>query len=129
MDPEVGRKRRRKNLRIISTRIRKLSKDLRSKTFNPYEVALISDSKGYAFQKLMRKIPDLWFPVYCRSSVKCTNYYLQKLVRNKIEDRNKKPIIFYFFGTCELTVKEGKYIRIAHDPKSKVEEIINHYMA
>jgi hypothetical protein len=44
-------------------------------------------------------------------------------VAEKIKEDNK-PIILFWFGTCELTAKKGKYIYIRQPPYQNIERCL-----
>ena len=52
---------------------------------------------------------------------------MQEYTINKIR-RTKKPLIIIFFGTCELTNKQGKYIYLPQDPQERVNQVIVQYI-
>ena len=59
-------------------------------------------------------------------SKKGTNFADNDFIRSvaeKIKEDNK-PIILFWFGTCELTAKKGKYIYIRQPPYQNVERCL-----
>ena len=86
---------------------------------------LISDSKGFT---LRNNCPDFTFPfeLWCIPGTRKT----QDIVKNRIEMatiRHKRIAIYFWFGTCDLTEKTGKYIRLRNKTLKTVDNIIQEH--
>ena len=89
-------------------------------------VILRGDSKCRALLphiNFLNKI-DLIF----RGGAKITDDFLQQKTLIRIS-RAPNPVIILWFGTCELTVKRGKYIFIADNLEAKLNSVVQSYIA
>ena len=55
-----------------------------------------------------------------------TNSFMQSYTLDRIK-RTYKPLVLLFFGTCELWVKNGKFISIPEDLEGRVRDVIDIY--
>ena len=55
-----------------------------------------------------------------------TNSFMQSYTLDRIK-RTYKPLVLLLFGTCELTVKNGKFISIPEDLEGRVRDVIDKY--
>ena len=78
---------------------------------------LISDSKGHYLQNELT--PEYYWKIkiISRSGATIDDVNFQRFFLGNIEQA-MRPIVVFWFGTCELTAKLGKYI---------VEEVITKY--
>ena len=87
-------------------------------------VILRSDSKGRAF------LPYLSYKnkinLIFRSGAKITNPFMAKTLHTIRNTKN--PIVILFFGTCEITVKLGKFLYLPADVTARLEEIKDNYI-
>jgi hypothetical protein len=52
------------------------------------------------------------------------------LIQERIEKATKKPrniVIYLWSGTCDITVKVGKFIKLRHQNNKTIDLIVNHY--
>ena len=61
-----------------------------------------------------------------RGGSKITDNFMQEYTLNRIK-RTPYPIVVPFFGTCELTNKQGKYIHLPQNIEERVNHIIEEY--
>lgn len=88
-------------------------------------VILRSDSKGRCLLPYFTNSKR--FSLIYRSGAKISDNFMQEYTINKIR-RTNNPLVILFFGTCELTVKHGKYILLPQDPQERVQQIIEQYI-
>ena len=60
------------------------------------------------------------FEIICKKGVNSGDIDFIKSIAEKIKD-DVKPIVLFWFGTCELTIKKGKYIYLRKPPYQNVE--------
>lgn len=97
--------------------------DIKRNTRRP--VIFRSDSKGRALLPHLNHHNRI--NLIFRGGAKITSDFLQVYTLNAIS-RVANPLIILWFGTCELTVKRGKYIFLADNLDEKLEEIKNQYL-
>lgn len=88
---------------------------------------LASDSKGYT---LRNYCPELKFPfeLWCIPGARASK--LTDIIRDRTEKalaRHGKIIIYLWSGTCDLTVKEGKSIRLRNKDCKSIENILSEF--
>ncbi|CAC5372114.1 unnamed protein product [Mytilus coruscus] len=89
---------------------------------------LVSDSKGFTIRNSCR---DKEFPteLWCIPGAKTAD--LVDLIENRLEKAIKRHyhIILYFWsGTCDFTIKQGKFIKLRHNQEHKtVNSILTEY--
>lgn len=106
---------------LLDNQIKKLKSnkyDIKRNTKRP--IIFRSDSKGRSLLPYTNHFNRL--NLVFRGGAKITNDFLQKYTLDTIS-RASNPIIVLWFGTCELTVKRGKYIFISDNLDDKLEEI------
>lgn len=62
-----------------------------------------------------------------RGGSKITDSFMQDYTLNRIK-HTPNPIVVLFFGTCELTNKQGKFIYIPQNIDERVDQIIEQYI-
>lgn len=82
---------------------------------------LVSDSKGASVRRFFPKIPN--FHILQKAGTSASDKSFTKFVTDEIRNR-KKPVIIIWFGTCELTVKEGRELKLREPPFQNVEDRI-----
>ena len=87
---------------------------------------LISDSKGRYLQNEITREFYGKIKIISRSGASIDDANFQQSFLRNIE-LARCPIVFFWFGTCELTFKQGKYIELRPDPYSIVEQVITKY--
>ena len=89
-------------------------------------VILRSDSKGRCLLPYFTNTRK--FSLIYRSGAKINDTFMQDYTVNKIK-RTSNPLVILFFGTCEITNKQGKYIYLPQDLETRVDQVINRYIA
>ena len=89
-------------------------------------VILRSDSKGRCLLPYFTNTRKS--SLIHRSGAKLNDTFMQDYTVNKIK-RTSKPLVILFFGTCEITNKQGKCIYLPQDLESRVDQVINRYIA
>ena len=90
---------------------------------------LVSDSKGLTLRNFC---PDYKFPFehWCKSGARTKD--LTKLIKERTEkalQRHGKILIYLWAGTCDITYKSGKKIRIRDKDNTTVKNIIKEYQS
>ena len=67
------------------------------------------------------------WPIIFRGGAKISNNFLQNYALDTLS-RASNPVIILWFGTCELTIKTGKYILLSNNLDGKLEEIRQSYV-
>lgn len=114
----------------MSTRLKQYIRDQPHKPCNKEKYRtpiLVSDSKGFT---LRNHSPDSEFPfeLWCCSGAR--THKLVDLIEERITKavkRHGKIVIYLWAGTCDITQKAGKYIRLRSSSNKAVEEIISEY--
>jgi len=88
---------------------------------------LVSDSKGYTLRNACTKY-DFPLESWCVSGAGTEELVdlIQKRIGKALK-RHKYIIIYLWTGTCDLTVKSGKYIKLRHHSNKSVDTIIDQY--
>ena len=89
---------------------------------------LVSDSKGFTLRNAcsQQEFPPL--KSWCVPGAKTSA--LVDLIQERIEKATKKPrniVIYLWSGTCDITVKVGKFIKLRHQNNKTIDLIVNHY--
>lgn len=63
-----------------------------------------------------------------RGGAKINDDFLQRYTLTKISEA-QKPLVIIWLGTCELTVKRGKYIHLADNLDDKLQTVVEDYIA
>ena len=79
---------------------------------------MITDSKGDCVKRVSPSIGR--FEIISKKGTNFANNDYIRSVAEKIKEDNK-PVILFWFGTCELTAKKGKYIYIRQPLYQNVE--------
>jgi len=79
---------------------------------------LITDSKGAAIRRVVPSIAR--FHIIDKSGVNAADKKFIKRVSEEIKDKDR-PIVIIWFGTCELTRKSGKYLKLRESPFQNIE--------
>lgn len=88
---------------------------------------LVSDSKGYT---LRNNCQDYNFPLELWGKSGATTRELVNIIEERIHkaiQRHHQIIIYLWSGTCDLTTKKGKYIKLKHHNNTSVKAIIKQY--
>ena len=86
---------------------------------------IFGDSKvGYLKRESGTSLQQLQF-IY-RGGATSSDNSLKRILFSKIK-HVRQPTVLVWFGTCELTVKTGKYINIVDEVQTKIEQIIESY--
>lgn len=88
---------------------------------------LASDSKGYTLKKYC---PELRFPFELLCIPGARTSKLTDLIRDRTDQalaRHGKIIIYLWSGTCDVTVKEGKSIRLRNKDCKSIEHILSEF--
>lgn len=88
---------------------------------------VVSDSKGFCLNRANTlTVPKIEF--VCKSG--CTTKEGIDLLLSKLGRATnvfRKAIVYVWLGTCDLTVKEGKFIRVRQWGDDVVNDIVNQY--
>ena len=106
------------------SKLQLLKYDTNRNTSRP--VLLRADSKGRSllpYTNYRNKL-NLVF----RGGATIRNEFLQSYTLNKIA-RLRNPVVILWFGSCEMTQKNGKYISLIDNPEDKLVQIRNDYIA
>ena len=87
-------------------------------------VIIRADSKGRALQPFLNNTKRI--NLIYRSGSKLSDNFMQEYTLNRIRNTHN-PIVILFFGTCELTNKEGKYILLPDNIENRINEVIERY--
>ena len=98
--------------------------DIKRNTRRP--IIFRSDLKGRSLLPYLNHYNRL--NLVFRGGAKITHDFLKNYTLDRIY-RAHNPIVILWFGTCELTVKQGKYIFLADNLDQKLEEIKRDYIA
>lgn len=104
-----------------------LTKEAAAETQNYPEIFIISDSKG---KYILPIIPGRFRPfihIYHRSAATIKNNIVEKAIEGIQLFANNHPVVFLWFGSCEITQKKGKYTEIVDHPFQYVEDILTEY--
>ena len=82
---------------------------------------LITDSKGDCVKRVSPSIGR--FEIISKKGTNFADNDFIHSVAEKIKEDNK-PIILFWFGTCQLTAKKGKYIYIRQPPYQNIERCL-----
>ena len=120
---------------VISMSILKIKKEI-SKLFNKEanlnnnfsysdELFLVTDSKGKYINSI---IPD-WFKSFLRIYTKSGAGIHSPIVKCAIENIKvaHNPLVVFWFGTCELSTKSGKFSDIIRNPYQTIEQLLTEY--
>lgn len=110
------------HIKHLNKQIPKLIKD--KYDIHKKNVIFRSDSKGRCLLPYFTNTNK--FSLIYRSGGIIKDTFMQEYTISKIE-RTKEPLVILFFGTCELTNKNGKYIYLPRDINARVEQIIEQY--
>lgn len=112
----------------VTKEISKLLNQETEETTNPGEILLITDSKG--------KHPKTVIPGRLRAhlntiyksgaSIRLRCVRRMCIANNKIRRANR-PTVLLWFGTCELTIKKGKYTELNTCPYQHIEALLTRY--
>ena len=88
---------------------------------------LVSDSKGFTLRNFCK---DRHFPIesWCQSGA--TTSQLVDIIEERLPKaikRHHSIIIYLWAGTCDLTYKEGRYIKLRHKSFKSVNNILEQY--
>ena len=116
-------------MKAIELHNNKVKQQIKKLTDCNYEIGnknvlLRSDSKGRAFLPFLNyrnKINLIY-----RSGASITNPFMKNTLIKVNKTAN--PIVVLFFGTCELTNKQGKYILVPENLDAKLDEIKRNYL-
>ena len=109
-----------KELRLIEERNRDSCKRVLQPAF------VLSDSKGGYLKREQEGSGHNGLEFVYRGGAKSTDQDLKRIIFQKIR-HVRKPIVFIWFGTCELTVKQGRCISLINGLNNKNDELIDSY--
>jgi len=107
-----------KEYRKLAVKCRKI--ELKSDTF------LLSDSKGLCLKNLIPHSLSGRFHVVAKRGATVHDEVLINVLLRKLKNA-RKPVVFVWLGTCELTKKEGKYISLRQDTYQNIEDTLTEY--
>ncbi|CAC5373567.1 unnamed protein product [Mytilus coruscus] len=89
---------------------------------------LISDSKGYTIRNACAQNE---FPIesWCKAGARTSE--LVDVIQERIEKaikRHNQIVIYLWSGTCDLTIKKGKYIHLRNRDNKTIEQIEKQYI-
>ena len=111
---------------MLDNQIKKLKNnkyDAKRNTRRP--IIFRSDSKGRALLPYINHYNRM--NLVFRGGAKINSDFLQNYTLDKVS-RSYNPVIVLWFGTCELTVKNGKYIFLAENLDAKLYQIKRDYI-
>ncbi|CAG2188875.1 unnamed protein product [Mytilus edulis] len=88
---------------------------------------LVSDSKGFTLRNACK---EKEFPLESWSKSGATTEVLVDLIKSRIEKsikRHQHVIIYLWSGTCDLTKKEGRFIKLKSHSKQSIQTIEEQY--
>ncbi|CAG2238628.1 unnamed protein product [Mytilus edulis] len=111
----------------IKTQISNLLNDeakLKPDSRNP-DIYIITDSKGRYLKPIIpgRLIP--YVHIFSQKGANIHSNIVQSAIRNI--KQVQKPIVFIWFGTCELSKKSGRFSNIIEHPYQVTEQILADY--
>ena len=80
------------------------------KEFIPGEIFIITDSKGKYIKPVIPGRLLSYVHVIYKSGANISSDFVEDFIKQV--RRAQRPIVYIWFGTCELTEKSGKYIYI-----------------
>jgi len=83
------------------------------------QIILVTDSKGHCIRRVLPSLANL--KIISKSGATAADGDLIEEVRKNIKGKST-PVVLVWFGTCELTSKKGKYIKLRH-PSYQIAEI------
>jgi len=98
----------------------------RSSSFLDSNVILLSDSKGLALNEILSDDQKRKIRVIAKKGATITDIELARRVVRAVKN-SSDPIVVVWFGTCEITAKEGKYITIKSHPYQNIEFTLTKY--
>lgn len=106
------------------SKLQSLKYNVNQNTLRP--VLLRADSKGRSLLPYInyRNKINLVF----RGGATIRNDFLQSYTLDKIA-KLLNPVVILWFGSCEMTRKQGKYISLVNNPEHKLDQIKNDYIA
>ena len=104
----------------LTKKYKKLAKECNLQFFRN-KTYLITDSKGDCVKRVSPSIGR--FEIISKKGTNFADNDFIHSVAEKIKEDNK-PIILFWFGTCELTAKKGKYIYIRQPPYQNIERCL-----
>ena len=111
------------HLKKLEKEIKKLEKK-HVGVSNKNNLIIASDSKGRFLRNQMSFNTHL--NIQYRSGAKVNNNQLKSIVFRKIQSV-QHPIVALWFGTCELTTKDGDFISLTTNIETKITDIITQY--
>lgn len=119
-----------KTVDLHRNQLKKQIEKLEDKSFEigHRNVIIRSDSKGRSLMPFFTNTNRINLIYRSGGSItnNRTNSFMQDYTLNRIKT-TPNPLVILFFGTCELTVKNGKYITIPTDLDGRVQEVIEQY--
>lgn len=98
----------------------------RSSSFLNSNVILLSDSKRLALNEILSDDQKRKIRVIAKRDVTITDIELARKVVRAVKNFSD-PIVVVWFGTCEITDKEGKYITIKSHPYQNIGFTLTKY--
>jgi len=109
----------------VTKEISKLLNQETEETSNPGEIFLITDSKGKHLKTVVPGRLRAYLNIIYKSGATIDSDVL-RIAHNKIRRANR-PTVLLWFGTCELTIKKGKYTELNTCPYQHIEALLTRY--
>ena len=88
---------------------------------------LVSDSKGFTIRNACAQNR---FPIesWCKAGTRTSELVdiIQERIQKAIK-RHNQIVIYLLSGTCDLTIKKGKFIELRHSGKKTVDQIVEQF--
>ena len=81
---------------------------------------MLTDSKGLALNEILSDDKKRKIRIIAKKGATITDIELTRRVVRAVKNYSD-PIVAVWFGTCEITNKEGKYITIKSHPYQNIE--------
>jgi hypothetical protein len=98
---------------------------LTEKEFSPGEIFIITDSKGKYIKPVIPGTLLSYVHVIYKSGANISSNFVEDFIKQV--RRAQRPIVYIWFGTCELTEKSGKYIHTSTYPYQQAEHVLTIY--
>lgn len=88
---------------------------------------LVSDSKGFTIRNACDNY-ELPFESWCKAGARTSD--LVDIIEERIQKaiyRHNQIIIYLWAGTCDLTIKEGKFIKLRQSGNKSVDKILDQF--
>jgi hypothetical protein len=91
----------------------------------PNELFLVIDSKGKYINSIVPDRFKSFLRIYTKGGAGIHSPIVKRAIENIKVAHN--PLVVFWFGTCELSTKSGKFSDIIRNPYQTVEQLLTEY--